>query len=96
LSEKSQEALVNISDKVKLGNILKPILASATLFNALVNDRAIPVLFSVKYTDWEALTKAMKSVNAVVKRSVRTEVEYRILSTTGKERLFWKNMYECL
>lgn len=95
LSTQSKRTLKIIAEKIKLGNYLKPVMAGGALFNALVIDKAIPVVFNVKNTDWVTLAKAMKAVNAVAKRAVQTEIELMILNTTGKENLFWKNMYEC-
>ena len=95
LSARSKKTLKIISDKIKFGNSLRPIMAGGTLFNALVNDRVIPVFFNVTSTDWVTLAQAMKSVNAITKRAVQTEIEQMILDTKGRKYLFWKNMYEC-
>jgi hypothetical protein len=95
LSAESKKTLKVIADKIKLGNYLKPIMAGGTLFNALVSDKAIPVIFNVTSTDWVTLAQALQSVNAITKRAVQTEIELMILNTTGKENIFWKNMYEC-
>lgn len=95
LSAGSKKALKIISDKIKFGNSLRPIMAGGTLFNALANDRVIPVFFNVTSTDWVALAQAMKSVNAITKRAVQIEIELMILDTKGIENLFWKSMYEC-
>jgi len=95
LSPGSKKTLKEIADKLKFGKMLKPILAGGTLFNALASDKAIPAMFNVTSTDWSTLLQSMKSVNTIVKRSVQTEIEMKILSTSGKENMFWKNMYDC-
>ncbi len=87
LSADSKKTLKDIAHKIKLGQMLKPILVGGTLFNALVSDKAIPVMFNVTSTDWGTLAQATKSVNAIVRRSVQTEIEMKILSTLGKENL---------
>ncbi len=95
LSVESKKTLKVITEKIKLGSYSKPIMAGGVLFNALVHGKAIPLIFSVTSTDWIALSKAMKSMDAVAKRAVQTEIELMILNTKGKENTFWKNMYEC-
>lgn len=95
LSPAGKKTLKDIAQRAKLATLLKPVMAASTLFNALVDNNAIPVIFNVQSTDWVALAKAMKSVDPIARKAIQTEISMRILDTTGKENTFWKYMYEC-
>ena len=95
LSPKGKKTLKDIARRAKLAKLLKPVMAAGTLFNALVDDEAIPVIFNVHSTDWVELARAMKSVDPIARQAIETEISMRVLDTTGKENTFWKNMYEC-
>lgn len=95
LSSEGKKSLKVITEKIKLGKYLKPIMLGGVLFNAVVHDKAIPQIFTVTSTDWLMVAQAMNSLDVITKKIVRAEIEEMMLVTKGKEKIFWKNMYEC-
>jgi len=95
LSSEGKKSFEAITEKIKLGKYLKPIMLGGGLFNALVHDKAIPQVFTVTSTDWLTITQAMKSLDIITNNIVRMEIAKMMLDTKGKEKTFWMNMYEC-
>ncbi len=95
LSNEGKKSLKAITEKIKLGKYLKPIMLGGVLFNTVVHDRAIPQIFTVTSTDWLAVAQAMKSLDTITKEAVRMEIKLMIIASKGKEKTFWRSMNEC-
>ena len=95
LSSEDKKSLKVITEKIKLGKYLKPIMLGGVLPNAVVHDKAIPQIFTVTSTDWLTVAQAMKSLDTLTKEIVRKEIKLMILDTKGKEKTFWRNMRDC-
>jgi len=94
LSKKGQEVFLDIKQATKWSQYLGVIMAGGTLINALANDRALPIIFSVNQTDWHTLAQAIKLIGNLTKVAIRNKAGYMALETTGDEHLFWRAMYE--
>lgn len=94
LSPEGQKALKNIQSVIKNSEILQKVLVGGTLINVLASDKVIPVAFNVTNTDWEMLAKAVKGVPAIAQNRIEQISGMMTLNTKGKERDFWKAIYQ--
>jgi hypothetical protein len=89
-----KKSLKEIDDKIKMGKLLKRVLAVSP-FVTMLGSKSYEVAFSVATTDWDMLIKATQSVAPIVKHSCRTIAELEMLDHPGGPlNRFWEAMAE--
>ena len=93
LKDCCKQDLEAIKAKLELSRILKGVLLG-TPFVFLLNN-PIDAAYSIGTLDWESLTKALASVDAIVKDRCKTICDLHWISRHGNDQnlqYFWKNM----
>lgn len=93
MSAEGKRSLQDIQRVTKSAEVLQKAMLSGTLVSVLLSDKAIPQIFQIRMTDWQALAEAIKAVPSIAKNRIQMISGQTALRTKGKENEFWKAMY---